>query len=71
VTLAPHCKSIVGVDISQGMANSYNKRMQGLGITKARALRAELHPDEPQLTGEKFDAILVRFSGFFSSHSSN
>lgn len=61
--LAPSCKKIVGVDISQGMVDWYNTRVanQGLDPEEMKAvcveLKGERQPDE--LDGVKFDVVIV------------
>ncbi|KAF8320116.1 S-adenosyl-L-methionine-dependent methyltransferase [Clavulina sp. PMI_390] len=60
--LAPYCKTIVGVDISQGMVDWYNTRVANQGIEAdemravCRELKGEQAPDE--LDGLKFDVII-------------
>ncbi|KAF8626033.1 hypothetical protein AX15_005123 [Amanita polypyramis BW_CC] len=58
--LLPHVKSIIGVDISQGMVNHYNKGVQDGGIPteKMRAVCRELEGKEGELDGAKFDVIV-------------
>jgi hypothetical protein len=64
--LAPHVKSIVGVDISQGMVDQYNKRASDLGVLPERmtAICAELKGDGGELEGRKFDVIVVSWINF-------
>lgn len=54
-------KSIVGVDISQGVVDQYNLRAsnQGLEPTEMKAIRAELKGEDTELDGTKFDIIVV------------
>ncbi|EPQ50567.1 S-adenosyl-L-methionine-dependent methyltransferase [Gloeophyllum trabeum ATCC 11539] len=58
--LAPHTKSIVGVDISQGMVDQYNLRVSNQGIPpeEMKAVRAELKGDDNELGGAKFDVVV-------------
>jgi len=58
--LVPHVKSILGVDISQGMVDQYNKRVQdeGIPLEKMHAVRYELEGREGELDGSKFDVIV-------------
>ncbi|KAJ7684439.1 S-adenosyl-L-methionine-dependent methyltransferase [Mycena polygramma] len=58
--LAPHCKTVVGVDISQGMVDEFNKGAQnhGIPIAQMRAVRADLKGDEAELEGIKFDVVM-------------
>lgn len=59
--LAPYVKSILGVDISEHMANQYNKRVsdQGIPPEEMRAVAADLKGTEDELDGRKFDVIVV------------
>lgn len=64
--LTAHTKSILGVDISQGVVDFYNKRFasQGLPSEKVHAIVAELDPDSPEtipieLKDQKFDLVFV------------
>ncbi|PBK90791.1 S-adenosyl-L-methionine-dependent methyltransferase [Armillaria gallica] len=58
-TLIAHCKSIQGVDISQGMVDRYNKRAETLGVTsKMSAIAYELKGLPEELEGRKFDVVL-------------
>ncbi|KAJ6630224.1 S-adenosyl-L-methionine-dependent methyltransferase [Mycena sp. CBHHK59/15] len=58
--IAPHCKALVGVDISQGMVDEFNKGVEinGIPTEKMRAIRAELKGEEPELDGNKFDVVM-------------
>lgn len=58
---APHAKRIVGVDVSQGMVDAYNKRAADLSLTdKMSASVVHLTGTDPtELNGSKFDVILV------------
>jgi 2-polyprenyl-3-methyl-5-hydroxy-6-metoxy-1,4-benzoquinol methylase len=60
--LAPHTKSIVGVDISQGMVDQFNTRVENQGIPseEMKAVCVELKGQEGELDGAKFDVIVVR-----------
>ncbi|SJL10657.1 uncharacterized protein ARMOST_14048 [Armillaria ostoyae] len=58
-TFITHCKSIQGVNISQGMVDQYNKRAETLGVTsKMSAMAYELKGLPEELEGRKFDVIL-------------
>lgn len=57
--LALDVKSILGVDISQGMVDQYNKRADG-GETKAVCV--ELKGESGELEDRKFNVIIVRSS---------
>ncbi|KAK0498979.1 S-adenosyl-L-methionine-dependent methyltransferase [Armillaria luteobubalina] len=58
-TLIAHCKSVQGVDISQGMVDQYNKRAETLGVTsKMSAIAHELKGLPHELEGRKFDVVL-------------
>lgn len=54
--LASEAKSIVGVDISQGMVDMYNERAQGGDL---KAVRLELKGEAGELDDRKFDVITV------------
>ncbi|KIY63443.1 S-adenosyl-L-methionine-dependent methyltransferase, partial [Cylindrobasidium torrendii FP15055 ss-10] len=58
--IAPHAKRIVGVDISQGMVDAYNKRAAALNLNgKMSASVVHLTGSDPtELNGSKFDLIL-------------
>ena len=64
--LFPHVKTIVGVDISQGMVDQYNLRIQreGIPLEKMRAVRAELEGKAGELDDMKFDVIVVSVLNF-------
>lgn len=59
--LAPYAKSIVGVDISQGVVDRYNLGVSNQGILpeEMRAVCAELKGRDEELDGLKFDVITV------------
>jgi hypothetical protein len=57
--LAPYVKSILGVDISQGVVDLFNKRFAG-NQERFRAIRAELKGEDGELDNEKFHVIIVR-----------
>lgn len=59
--MAPHCKKIVGVDISQGMVDWYNMRVgnQGIDSQEMKAICVELKGTEDELDGTKFDIVIV------------
>ncbi|EMD33320.1 hypothetical protein CERSUDRAFT_56822, partial [Gelatoporia subvermispora B] len=62
--LSPYVRSIVGVDISGGSVESYNKRATELGIApeQMRAVCAELKGEPQELEGAKFDLIVCSMS---------
>lgn len=62
--LAPHCKKIVGVDISQGMVDWYNMRVanQGIDSQEMKAICVELKGTEDELDGIKFDIVICSMS---------
>lgn len=69
-SLYPHVKSILGVDISDGMVSEFNANVlkHGLDPSKIKAVQAELGKDLPAELeeGNKFDVIVVSIqSGFF------
>ncbi|KAL0947681.1 hypothetical protein HGRIS_013769 [Hohenbuehelia grisea] len=57
--LSEHCKSILGVDISQGMVDEFNRLAESLKIPrdKMSAIRTTLTGAEGELEGRKFDVI--------------
>ncbi|THU80114.1 S-adenosyl-L-methionine-dependent methyltransferase [Dendrothele bispora CBS 962.96] len=70
--LAPHAKLIVGVDISQGMVDTYNQKIsnQGIPFDEMRAVCLELKGEEGELDGMKFDVVQCCMSyHHFSSES--
>ena len=60
--LAPYVRSILGVDISQGVVDLFNKRFadKDADQNRFRAIRAELKGDDGELDNEKFHVIIVR-----------
>ena len=57
-------KRILGIDISQGMVDAYNKRAGELGLTNKMSAKAfKLKGEEGELGNEKFDIVIVRVSG--------
>lgn len=57
--LFPYLKSILGVDISQGVVDLYNARAAEQGVSEnMKAVRAELKGDGSELDGAKFDVIV-------------
>jgi len=58
--LAPYAKSILGVDISQGVVDLFNKRFADKNVDQERfrAIRAELKGEDGELDNEKFDVII-------------
>lgn len=59
--LAPEAKTLVGVDISQGMVDEYNHRVmnQGISTEEMRAVCVELKGEDGELDGARFDVIVV------------
>ncbi|CAA7260916.1 unnamed protein product [Cyclocybe aegerita] len=62
--LAPHTKSIVGVDITQAAVDLYNQRVSNQGIPpeEMRAVCVELKGEDGELDGLKFDVIICSMS---------
>lgn len=62
--LAAHTKKLVGTDISEAMVDQYNRKAEGLGLSKDRmvAIVADLQRDDSKLEGQKFDFVVVRLS---------
>lgn len=60
--LAPYVKSVLGVDISQGVVDLFNKRFVDKDVDQERfrAIRVELKGEDGELGNEKFDVIIVR-----------
>ncbi|KAG5634465.1 hypothetical protein H0H81_001848 [Sphagnurus paluster] len=58
--LAPYVRRIVGVDISQGMVDQFNLRVNNQGIQKEEmeAFCAELKGEPGELRDEKFDVVV-------------
>jgi cyclopropane fatty-acyl-phospholipid synthase-like methyltransferase len=65
-TLAPYCKKIIGVDISQGMVDWYNMCVwnQGIEWEEMKAVCVELKGTEDELDGVKFDVAIVSLSAY-------
>ena len=57
--IAPHAKSILGVDISQGMVDLYNEIGEKEDFSGMKAVRAELKGEDGELDGRKFDVVIV------------
>ncbi|GJE93361.1 S-adenosyl-L-methionine-dependent methyltransferase [Phanerochaete sordida] len=66
--LAPHVRSVLGVDISEGVVERFNERAAELGAAHARAVAARLDTGDgaPEacatLEGATFDVVLCSFS---------
>jgi len=58
--LVPYVKTIVGVDISQGMVDQYNLRVynQGIPPEEMHAICAKLEGNQGELDGKKFDVVV-------------
>ena len=57
--IIPYAKSILGVDVSQGMVDLYNETGEKEGFSGMKAVRAELKGEDGELDGQKFDVIIV------------
>jgi cyclopropane fatty-acyl-phospholipid synthase-like methyltransferase len=57
--IIPYAKSILGVDISQGMVDLYNEAGREEGSEVMKAVRADLKGEDGELDGQKFDVIIV------------
>jgi predicted methyltransferase len=55
----PYAKSILGVDVSQGMVNLYNETGEKEGFSGMKAVHADLKGEDGELDGRKFDVIIV------------
>ncbi|EKM56093.1 uncharacterized protein PHACADRAFT_122275 [Phanerochaete carnosa HHB-10118-sp] len=62
--LSPYVKSILGVDISQGMVDQYNTRVSNQGISpeEMRAVCVEIKGNGDEFEGVKFDLITCSMS---------
>ncbi|RDB19283.1 hypothetical protein Hypma_013693 [Hypsizygus marmoreus] len=62
--LAPYSKRIVGVDISQGMVDQFNRRVtnQGIPFEEMNAVCVELKGEAGELGDERFDVIFCASS---------
>jgi len=61
--LAPHCKSIVGVDISGKMIELYNEMAKEEGLSdKISGVKADITSDASALGGKLFDLIVCSLS---------
>ena len=60
--LCTYVKSIVGVDISQGVVDFFNLRAsnQGLAPEEMKAVCVDLKLEDHELRGTKFNVIVVR-----------
>lgn len=57
--IAPHVKSILGVDISQGMVDVFNKRATTNSIGNIKAVAVDILEGKETLDGKRFDVIIV------------
>lgn len=59
--LCPYVKSVVGVDISQGMVDQFNLRAfnQGLPPEEMKAVCLDLKREDHEFCGAKFNVIVV------------
>ena len=55
----PHAKSILGVDVSQGMVDLYNETGKKEGFSSMKAVCADLKGEDGELGGQKFNVIIV------------
>ena len=60
--LCPYVKSVVGVDISQGVVDFFNLRAsnQGLAPEEMKAVCVDLKREDHELRETKFNVIIVR-----------
>jgi len=56
--IIPYAKSILGVDVSQGMVDLYNEIGQKEGFEGMRGVRAVIKGEDGELDGRKFDVII-------------
>jgi hypothetical protein len=59
--IASECKSILGVDISQGMVDNFNTKVanQGIESDEMNAVCTELKGELGELGGRRFDVVIV------------
>lgn len=57
--IIPYAKSILGVDVSQGMVDLYNETGEKEGFSGMKAVCADLKGEDGELDGRKFDVIIV------------
>ena len=57
--IIPHAKSILGVDVSQGMVDVYNETGEKEGFSGMKAVCANLKGEDGELDGQKFDVVIV------------
>lgn len=57
--IIPKAKSILGVDVSQGMVDLYNETGRKEGFSGMKAVCVELKGESGELDGQKFDVIIV------------
>jgi predicted TPR repeat methyltransferase len=69
--LRSYVKSIVGIDMAQGMVDEYNKKVsqQGIDENEMKAICLELKEGD-QLNGRKFDLVVVS-NDIFQTFRSN
>ncbi|KAL0947659.1 hypothetical protein HGRIS_013746 [Hohenbuehelia grisea] len=62
--LASHCRSIIGVDVSQGMVTAFNKRVDNQGIPpeEMHAVCTRLRGTDDELEGRRFDVVVCAMS---------
>jgi 2-polyprenyl-3-methyl-5-hydroxy-6-metoxy-1,4-benzoquinol methylase len=58
--LEPHCKQLIGVDLSPVMIGRYNKKAADSGVVEGKMIGmvAELKGDPSELDGQKFDFVV-------------
>lgn len=57
--IIPYAKSILGVDVSQGMVDVYNETGEKEGFGGMKAVCADLKGEDGELDGQRFDVIIV------------
>jgi len=60
--IIPYAKTILGVDISQGMVDLYNETSSKEGLSGMKAVRAELKGEGGELNDQKFDVIICNMA---------
>lgn len=61
--LSPYVDQVVGIDVSQGMVDQFNARVsyQGIPSEEMQAVCCDLKGEKSELSGKKFDVIVVSF----------
>jgi len=60
--IIPHAKSILGVDVSQGMVDLYNETGEKEGFSGMKAVCADLKGEDGELDGQKFNVVICNMA---------